>query len=52
MGSSKKKNLVGSSYEDAEVRDKSIEKKQQANFQPKDLMRLIAKAVKKAPEGA
>jgi hypothetical protein len=52
MGGSKKKNSLRPSYEDGEVRDNSIERKQQANFQPKDLMRLIAKAVKKAPKGA
>jgi hypothetical protein len=50
MGGSKKNNSLRPSYEDGEVRDKSIEKKQQANFQPKDLMRLIGKAVKKAPK--
>jgi hypothetical protein len=51
MTGSKKKNPLRPSYEDGELRDKSIEKKQRASFQPKDLMRLISKAVKKSPEG-
>ena len=52
MPGSKKKNPLRPSYEEGELRDKSIEKKQQASFQPKDLLRLIKKAIKKTPEGA
>jgi hypothetical protein len=52
MPGSKKKNPLRPSYEDGELRDKSIEKKQRADFQPKDLLRLIEKGVKKAPAGA
>ncbi len=52
MPGSKKKNPLHPSYEDGELRDKTIEKKQRASFQPKDLSRLIKKAVEKAPEGA
>jgi len=52
MPGSKKKNPLPPSYEEGELRDKTIEKKQRAGFQPKDLMRLIEKAVRKAPEGA
>jgi len=52
MPGSKKKNPLRPSYEDGELRDKGIEKKQKANFQPKDLLRLIGKIVKKAPDGA
>ena len=52
MSGSKKKNPLPASYEEGELRDKSIEKKQRADFQPKDLLRLIKRAIKKAPEGA
>jgi hypothetical protein len=52
MPGSKKKNPLRPSYEDGELRDKSIEKKQKADFQPKHLVRLIKKAIKKTPEGA
>ena len=51
MGGSKK-NQDAPSYELVELRDKRIEKKQRADFQRKDLLRLIRKAVGKAPEGA
>ena len=33
------------SYEEGELRDKSIEKKQDPNFQPTDLVDLVRKAV-------
>ena len=52
MPGSKKKNPLPPSFEEGHLRDKKLEKKQRASFQPKDLMRLIEKAVKKAPEGA
>ena len=52
MPGSKKKNPLRPSYEEGELRDKSIEKKQQAGFQPKDLLRIIRKATEKAPGGA
>ena len=52
MSGSKKKNPLRPSYEEGELRDKSIEKKQQAGFQPKDLLRIIRKATEKAPGGA
>lgn len=52
MPGSKKKNPLPPSYETGELRDKGIEKQQQASFQPKDLLRLIKKAIKRAPEGA
>ena len=52
MPGSKKKNPLRPSYEEGELRDKSIEKKQKAGFQPKDLLRLIRKAIPKAPDGA
>ena len=39
-------------YEDGELRDKSFETKQRADFQSKHLLSLIKKAVKKAPKGA
>lgn len=51
MPGSKKKNPLPPSYEDGKLRDESIEKQQQASFQPKDLLRLIKRAIKKAPEG-
>ena len=47
MGGSKKKNPLRPSYEEGELRDKNIEKKQHSDFQPKDLLRLIRKAVRK-----
>ncbi len=50
MGGSKKKNLDPPSYELGELRDKEIEKKQKAGFQPEDLLRLIKKAVEKPSE--
>jgi hypothetical protein len=52
MPGSEKKNPLRPSYEEGELRDKKIEKKQRSDFQPKHLLRLIEKAVKKAPEGA
>ena len=52
MPGSKKKNPLRTAYEEGELRDKSIEKKQRASFRPKDLMRPFGKAVKKTPEGA
>ena len=52
MPGSKKKNPLRPSYEEGELRDKSIEKKQRAGFQPKDLLRIIRKATEKAPGGA
>ena len=52
MGGSPKKNSNKPSYEEGELRDKSIKRKQRVDFQPEDLQRLIRKAVKKAPEGA
>lgn len=52
MGGSKKKRQEKPSYEEGELRDKRIKRKQRADFQPEDLQRLIEKAVKKAPEGA
>ena len=52
MPGSKKKNPLRPSYEDGKVRDESIEKDQRADFKPKDLLRLIKKAIRKAPEGA
>ncbi|PKB73422.1 MAG: hypothetical protein BZY75_01900 [SAR202 cluster bacterium Io17-Chloro-G7] len=51
MPGSKKKNPLRPSYEEGELRDKSIEKKQRASFQPKDLLRLIKKEVETPPEG-
>ena len=40
------------SYEEGELRDKSIEKKIDPTYQPKDLTRLIQRAAKrKPPEG-
>ena len=50
-GRFQKKTPLRPSYEDGELRDESIEKKQQASLQPKDLLRLIKKAMKKAPKG-
>ena len=35
------------SYERGELRDKSIEEKQDPKFQPKDLLRLVKKAATK-----
>ena len=52
MSGSKKKNPLRPSYEEGALRDKSIEKKQRASFQPKDLLRIIRKATEKAPGGA
>ncbi len=52
MGGSPKKKDVRPSYEEGQLRDSRIEKKQRASFQPKDLLRLIKKAVGKTPEGA
>ena len=52
MSGSKKKNPLLPSYEEGELRDKSIEKKQRAGFQPKDLLRIIRRATEKAPDGA
>ena len=52
MGGSKKKNPLRPSYEEGELRDKSIEKKQRAGFQPKDFLRIIRRATEKAPDGA
>jgi len=52
MPGSKKKNPLHPSYEEGELRDKSIEKDQRADFKPKDLLRLIKRAIRKAPEGA
>jgi hypothetical protein len=45
MGGSKRKNLLRPSYEEGELRDKSIDEMQDPNFQPDDLKRLIGKAV-------
>ena len=52
MSGSKKKNPLRPSYEEGELRDESIEKKQRAGYQPKDLLRIIRRATKKAPDGA
>jgi len=52
MGGSKKTNPLRPSYEEGELRDKTLDAKQDASFQPEDLQRLVGKAVKKAPEGA
>ena len=52
MSGSKKKNPLLPSYEEGELRDKSIEKKQRAGYQPKDLLRIIRRATEKAPDGA
>lgn len=50
MGGSKKKNQDQPSYELGELRDKKVERKQRSDFQPKDLLRLIRKAVGKPSE--
>ena len=50
MGGSKKKDPLRPSYEEGDLRDKSIEKKQRVSFQPNDLLRLIRKAVGKPSE--
>ena len=50
MSGSKKKNPLRPSYEEGELRDESIEKKQRVSFQPNDLLRLIRKAVGKPSE--
>ncbi len=52
MGGSKKTNPLRPSYEEGDLRDKSIKRKQRAGFQPKDLLRIIRKATEKAPDGA
>ena len=49
MPGSKKKNPLRPSYEDGELRDKSIEEKQTADFKPKNLLALIKRAVRKGP---
>ncbi len=40
------------SYEDGELRDKTIKGKQDPKYQAGTLMRLIKRASKKTPEGA
>ena len=45
MGGSEKKNPLRPSYEDGQIRDKKVARKQRSDFQPKDLLRLIRKAV-------
>ena len=52
MPGSKKKNPLRPSYEEGELRDKSIEKNQRADFKTADLKRLIKKAIPKPAEGA
>ena len=52
MSGSPKKKDIKPSYEEGELRDPKIEKKQRASFKPKDLLRLIEKATKETPEGA
>ena len=52
MSGSQKKNPLRPSYEEGELRDKTLEAKQIPDFTPEDLRRLVTKAVKKAPEGA
>jgi len=49
-GSKKKKNPLSPSYEQGQLRDEKVERKQKSDFQPKDLLRLIRKAVGKPPE--
>lgn len=51
MGGSKSKR-PRPSYEDGELRDKELAKKIDPKYQAGDLLRLIKRAVKKAPEGA
>jgi hypothetical protein len=48
-----KNNRPRPSYEDGKLRDPSIEKMQDREYQRRDLTRLVKRAVKrKAPEGA
>ena len=46
MGGSKRKNKLPPSYTGGALRDKTIEAKQDVNFQPEDLLRLVAKVVR------
>jgi len=49
MPSKKQGNRPASSYEEGELRDKSIEEMQDKSFAGSDLKRLIAEAIQRKP---